>query len=132
MQDPTFVLIGFLAAGRESLPESPASTGNAGVLLPQCDTNMTQPTQLPCSVNTHSTDYNSTRLPEFGVLKTAFNEWQALRPKGLSYLENIEVKELYERFPSLETVVPLCAAAATNEPAKCKCSVHPCLAWHTF
>jgi len=121
-----FAVIAFLSTGRNILDAEAAAAGkiiSSGTLLPQCSTNMSAPAMLPCSVNSHHRQYNASKPIEYGLFKTPDQP----RAKVLSYFGNVpnswaataEGLGLYEQFPSLETLVPLCATEPSDSQFKC-------------
>ena len=111
-----YAAIAFLSTGRQVVEDI-----SAGTLLPQC-LNMTHPPELPCSVNTHHVRVNESLPVEYGLFKNAEKRAHELR-----YFDNLPKEAnagwagwqagvragnnplgLYEQFPSLETLVPLC------------------------
>jgi len=132
VQQEAFALIAFLATGRRVADED-ASGGaamSAGTLMPQCNANMSRLASLPCSVNTHHRQYNATLPIEFGLFKTPTQQ----QAKALRYFGSLKLSHeekagswaamdgdsgLYRQFPSLETLVALCATMPASTSYKC-------------
>ena len=132
VQQEAFALIAFLATGRRVADED-ASGGaamSAGTLMPQCNANMSRLASLPCSVNTHHRQYNATLPIEFGLFKTPTQQ----QAKALRYFGSLKLSHeekagswaamdgdsgLYRQFPSLETLVALCATMPASTLYKC-------------
>ena len=128
-QPEAFALIAFLSTGRMAADED-AGAISAGTLMPQCSANMTVNMKVPCSVNTHHRQYNDSLPIEFGLFKTPtrpqakeLKYYGSLRlrnqDRAKSWAARDEKTGLYRQFPSLETLVALCATMPANTQFKC-------------